>query len=102
MGQGVSDNQVGARGPVMEYLQKLNEGAAHQVLQWTVLLNAVNLNISRLNKFCAYTHDVDKEKRNGKRGQYRVNAYWGMQEKVNCANKCKKPAAGAGFRRFFC
>jgi hypothetical protein len=83
--------------PVVENLQKFDWGAAHKVLRWTTLLNAVNLNISRLREVCADTHVSNREKRNGKGGQYWVNALGGMQQKVNCVNKCKKPAAGAGF-----
>ncbi|MDP3272271.1 hypothetical protein [Limnobacter sp.] len=95
--KGTMNGQVGSGHPLMENLQEFDEGAAHKVLHWTTLLNAVNLNISRLEKVCADTHVSNREKRNGKGGQYWVNALGGMQQKVNSVNKCKKPATRAGF-----
>ncbi|KYP11855.1 MAG: hypothetical protein A0129_05415 [Limnobacter sp. CACIAM 66H1] len=95
--KGAMHGKVSSGYPLMENLQEFDEGAAHKVLRWTTLLNAVNLNISRLEKVCADTHVSNREKRNGKGGQYWVNALGGMQQKVNCVNKCKKPATGAGF-----
>ena len=95
--QSTTNNEVAGGCPVMEKLQEFEWGAAHKVLRWTTLLNAVNLTISRLKKVCADTHVGNREKRNGKGGQYWVNAVGGMQKKVNCVNKCKKPAVGAGF-----
>jgi hypothetical protein len=90
------NSEVSGGHPVMENLQEFDQGAAHKGLHRTTLLNAVNLNISRLNKVCADTHVGNREKRNEKGGQYWVNALGGMLKKVNCVNKCKKPAAGAG------
>jgi hypothetical protein len=91
------NDEVSIGYPVVENVQKFDWGAAHKVLRWTTLLNAVNLNISRLRKVCADTHETNREKRNGKGGQYWVNALWGMQQKVNCVNKCKKTRCRSGF-----
>lgn len=98
IGKSAMNREVARCYPTMENLQKFNWSAAHQVPRWTTLLNAMNLYISRLMKVCADTHVLNREKRNGKGGQYWVNAFGGMQEKVNCVNKCKKTHYWSGFR----
>ena len=98
IGKSAMNREVARCYPAMEKLQEIDWVATHQVLQWSTLLNAVNLNISRLMKVCADTHIDNREKRNGKGGQYLVNAFGGMQEKVNCVNKCKKTHYWSGFR----
>lgn len=95
--QSTTNSEVASGCPVMEKLQEFEWGAAHKVLRWTTLLNAVNLTISRLKKVCADTHVGNREKRNEKGGQYWVNAVGGMQKKVNSVKKCKKTRCWSGF-----